>query len=152
MSSYIITDNFQEYISNNFKDIKSMQINLLADIIIFGLIAYTYYITTSDHIETTTKLVKYIIIFFILRYIFSLITNYSKIETESKNKTYFQLNSHVAIFSLIILTITTLNLNIYTTYGLIIIYTLFISAINYGHTIDNFLTLLFIYNLLKIHI
>jgi hypothetical protein len=150
MSLYTINDSFQNYISTNFKDIKSY--NLLADIIIFGLLGYTYYISNIDHINVTTKLFKYIIIFFILRYVLNLITNYTLDAKDTKPKTYFQLNSHVAIFAIIILTNTLLSLNVYTTYALIISYTLFISAIKYGYTVDNLVTLLVVYNLLQIHI
>jgi hypothetical protein len=134
-----VVDNFQEYISNNIKDIDKY--NLTADVIILGLIIYTYYI---GDVELYTKLIKYGVIFLLIRYIVNLITNF-KID----EKNHFQLNSHVAIFALLILTNKILDLNSYTTGILIVSYTLFASAIKYGYTIDNFLTLLVIYNLLE---
>jgi hypothetical protein len=148
MSTYIVTDKFQDYISHNIDGIQKY--NLTADVIIFGLIAYTYYIGNA---ELYTKLTKYTIIFLLIRYIGSLVTNY-KMKIEDKNgkiseKTHFLLNSHVAIFALLILSNTLLDLNNYTIGILLVSYTLFVSAINYGYTVDNFLTLLVIFNLLQ---
>jgi hypothetical protein len=135
-----IVDKFQDYMSNNVENIDKY--NLSADVIIFCLIAYTYY---TGNAELYTKIVKYSVIFLLIRYIASLVTNY---QTSAK-KSYFQLNGHIGIFTLLILTNAVFDLSIYTSFGILVSYTLFVSAIKYGHTVDNFITLLVVYNLLQ---
>ena len=141
METVHITDNFQEYVKKSIPEINTY--NLGADLTIFGLLAYTYYVGNA---ELYTKLIKYIVIFFVVRYLANVLTNY-KMQPDS-GKNYFQLNSHVAIFAIVILTNTVLDLTFYTTVSLLISYTMFVSAIGYGHTTDNCLTLLLVHNLI----
>lgn len=161
--SIVIQDNFQSYIQANFPDLHKY--HLIADVILFCLIAYTYYFGTP---ELYTKIIKYTVIIFIVRYICNSITNYTKLDNDNDNETigketvgketigknyknYFQLNGHVAIFALIILTNSLLDLNNYTTIAILIGYTLFVSAVNYGYTVDNLITLVLTYNLVNLY-
>ena len=110
--------------------------HLWADLILFVLIAYTYYVGNG---ELYTNILKYVIFVFILRYLLNLLTHYTNTETK---KTYYQLNSYVAIFSLLILLNPLFQFNIYTETIVILGYTLFLSAVRYGYTVDNLMTLL----------
>lgn len=112
--------------------------HLWADLILFVLVAYTYYIGNG---ELYTRILKYVIFVLILRYLLNLLTHY--IDTDTK-KTYYQLNSYVAIFALLILLNQIFQFNIYTETIIILGYTLFLSAVGYGYTVDNLMTLLII--------
>ena len=157
MTSLVVTDNFQNYIQTNFPSIKDYP--FVVDILLFCLIAYTYYFGNP---ELYTKLIKYTIIILIVRYLFNYITNYTlptnvgdgkgTLPTNVKSRNHFQINAHIALFALLILTNTLLDLNTYTIYGLLIGYTLFASAVNYGYTVDNLITLVLVYNLISLRI
>jgi hypothetical protein len=112
--------------------------HLWADLILFCLAAYTYYVGNT---EIYTNLLKYIIFVFLLRYILNIITHYTNEETK---KTYYQLNSHVALFALLVLLNPVLQFNTYIETFVIISYTLFLSLVKYGYTIDNLMTLLIV--------
>lgn len=147
-----VTDNFQNYIKANMN---IQKYSLLADLVLFLLVVYTYYVGDA---EIYTRVIKFVILFLAIRYIASLITNYGskhegasidKQSNENKQAIYFQLNSYIAIFTIIMLAgpINILQLNNYTTWSLIIGYALFVSAIQYGYTIDNLLTILVVYQM-----
>ena len=137
-NNILISDQFQNYISNQ---VNSSSIKISIDIVIGFLMLYTYY---TGNIELYTKIFKYSLVFFMSRYFLSLITNYKTDE----NKTYFQLNGYVGLFTILILTNSHFDFSVYTTGLLLISFTIFSSAIKTGYTSDNFLTLLVIYNIL----
>lgn len=112
--------------------------HLWADLILFVLIAYTYYVGNG---ELYTRILKYVIFVLILRYILNHLTHYVDTTT---GKTYYQLNSYVAIFALLILLNDIFQFNIYTETIIIVGYTLFLSAVGYGYTVDNLMTLLIV--------
>ena len=141
-----IKDSLQEYTEINYPDLKNK--GVLLDIILYSLIAYSYYFGNS---ELYTKFFKYLFAFLFLRYIFSIITNYTITENqEQKAKVYFQLNSTIGIFVLVIF-LGNFDLNFLTQMILVLIYAIFSSLIN-GYTTDNLLTVLVVYNLLQISI
>jgi len=110
--------------------------HLWADLILFVLVAYTYYVGNG---ELYTTLLKYVIFALILRYLLNNLTHYTNTDTK---KTYYQFNSYVAIFALLILLNPLFQFNIYTETIVILGYTLFLSAVRYGYTVDNLITLL----------
>ena len=136
----IIKDFLQEYTKVNYPDIKSKEI--FVDIILYSLIAYSYYFGNS---ELYTKFIKYLLAFLLIRYLCNIITNY----TYDDSKNHFQLNSYIGIFVLILF-LGNFQLNIYTQCALILLYTLFTSAV-YGYTTDNLFTIGVVYNLLQIN-
>ena len=143
-----IKDSLKEYTEINYPDLKNK--GVLLDIILYSLIAYSYYFGNS---ELYTKFFKYLFAFLFLRYIFSIITNYTITITENqeqKEKVYFQLNSTIGIFVLVIF-LGNFDLNFLTQIILVLIYAIFSSLIN-GYTTDNLLTVLVVYNLLQISI
>lgn len=146
-----VKDSLQEYTKVNYPDLNNKGVFL--DIIVYSLIAYSYYFGNS---ELYTKFFKYLFAFLLLRYIFSLMTNYTvksdtiKSDTVKDSKVYYQLNSMIGIFVLVIF-LGNFDLNFITQIILVLIYTLFTSLIN-GYTTDNLLTVLVVYNLLQISI
>lgn len=140
----IVKDFFKEYTEINYPEIKNKSVFL--DILVYSLIAYSYYFGNS---ELYTKFLKYLFAFLFLKYIFSIITNYTTI-IDTKEKIHYQLNSTIGIFVLIIF-IGNFDFNFLTKIILVLIYTIFSSLIN-GYATDNLLTVLLVYNLLQIHI
>lgn len=148
----IVKDSLKEYTEINYPDLKNK--GVLLDIILYSLIAYSYYFGNS---ELYTKFFKYLFAFLFLRYTFSLFTNYTitesndqKTQNDKKEKVYFQLNSMIGIFVLVIF-LGNFDLNFLTQIILVLIYAIFSSLIN-GYTTDNLLTVLVVYNLLHISI
>lgn len=141
-----VKDSLQEYTKVNYPNLNNKGVFL--DILVYSLIAYSYYFGNS---ELYTKFFKYLFAFLLLRYIFSLMTNYTiKSDTVKDSKVYYQLNSMIGIFVLVIF-LGNFDLNFITQIILVLIYTLFTSLIN-GYTTDNLLTVLVVYNLLQISI
>jgi hypothetical protein len=133
MPSVEITDNFSNYFSSNFNLNKY---SIFSDIIFYGIIIYTYYIGMDFH-----YILKYIGIIFILRYTLGYLTNIKK-----DGKTIYQINSNLAIYSiLVLLLMKKYESNTYLEYTSIILYTLFLSAIGNGYTVDNIFTLMLVY-------
>lgn len=140
-----VKDSLQEYTIVNYPQLNNKGVFL--DILLYSLIAYSYYFGNSD---LYTKFFKYLFAFLLLRYIFSIITNYTINNQDTKNKVYYQLNSTIGIFVLVIF-LGNFDLNFITQIILVLIYTLFTSLIN-GYTTDNLLTVLVVYHLLQISI
>ena len=141
-----VKDSLQEYTKVNYPNLNNKGVFL--DILVYSLIAYSYYFGNS---ELYTKFFNYLFAFLLLRYIFSLMTNYTiKSDTVKDSKVYYQLNSMIGIFVLVIF-LGNFDLNFITQIILVLIYTLFTSLIN-GYTTDNLLTVLVVYNLLQISI
>lgn len=149
----VVKDILQDYTKLNYPDIYDKRV--LVDIILYSLIAYSYYF--GDHL-LYTKFIKYLLAFLLIRYLFSIITNYTvndilvkenTKDTLVTNKNHFQLNSTIGIFVLIIF-LGNFELNIITQISIILLYTLFVSAI-YGYTTDNLLTIIVVYNILQIN-
>lgn len=140
-----VKDTLQEYTIVNYPQLNNKGVFL--DILLYSLIAYSYYFGNSD---LYTKFFKYLFAFLLLRYIFSIMTNYTINNQDTKNKIYYQLNSTIGIFVLVIF-LGNFDLNFITQIILVLIYTLISSLIN-GNTTDNLLTVLVVYNLLQISI
>lgn len=136
-----VKDSLQEYTKVNYPDLNNKGVFL--DIIVYSLIAYSYYFGNS---ELYTKFFKYLFAFLLLRYVFSLMTNY----TIKDSKVYYQLNSIIGIFVLVIF-LGNFDLNFITQIILVLSFTLISSLIN-GNTTDNLLTVLVVYHLLQISI
>lgn len=135
-----VDDTFQTKVNENCSTVN--QYSLISDVILYGLIAFTYYY--GDNV-LHTRLVKYILFVLFLRYLLDFVTSY-KDEDGKKN---FQLNSRIAIFSLILMLSVNLELNVYTLWTLLVSYTLFVSSIGYGLTVNNFMTLFLVYTLVQ---
>jgi hypothetical protein len=140
-----VKDSLYEYTIVNYPEINNKSVFL--DIFVYSLIAYSYYFGNS---ELYTKFFKYLFAFLLLRYLFSVMTNYTINQDQIKNKVYYQLNSTIGIFVLIIF-LGNFDLNFFTQIILVLIYAIFSSLIN-GYTTDNLLTVLVVYNLLQIPI
>lgn len=145
-----ITDKFQNYIDNNFPNIRKY--NFIYELMFYGIFIYYYYFGPIQDTVHTFALLKYIILIIVLRYIFNSITTI-KIQTKNdKDKNYFQLNSKLAIFILFIIFLSK-NRNPYEFSTIIIIINviLFSSALNLEqNTIDNISTtilVLYLYSL-----
>jgi len=140
MEDIKIKDNFSGFVNAKIPNI--MDYNLMSELILFSLIALTYY---NGNFELYIKIIKFMIIIFIIRYIFNTLTNYRE---NGKKKNLFQLNSILALFAIIILS-NNLNLNNWTVLSILIGYTLFLSATKNGYTVNNILTILIVYNLIN---
>ena len=148
-----VKDTLQEYTKVNYPQLNNKGVFL--DILLYSLIAYSYYF---GNLELYTKFFKYLFAFLFLRYIFSIMTNYNytiKSDTKSDtinkdSKVYYQLNSTIGIFVLVIF-LGNFDLNFITQIILVLSYALISSLIN-GNTTDNLLTVLVVYNLLQISI
>lgn len=145
-----VKDTLQDYTKVNYPQLNNKGVFL--DILLYSLIAYSYYFGNS---ELYTKFFKYLFAFLFLRYIFSIMTNYNyTIKSDTINnqdsKVYYQLNSTIGIFVLVIF-LGNFDLNFITQIILVLIYVLISSLIN-GYTTDNLLTVLVVYNLLQISI
>lgn len=140
----VIKDKFQDYIKDNYWE-HSKKFVILNELIFYSIFVYYYYFGPIDNSLTNFMILKYIVIIFILRYLFSYITTI----TQKDGKTYFQLNSKIAILAIIILFLTqNTQLNNITTFLLILSYALLSSAAKYGYTVDNILTIMIVYFLI----
>lgn len=144
-----VKDSLKEYSQVNYPEIINKSVFL--DITLYSLIAYSYYFGNS---ELYTKFFKYLFAFLLLRYTFSIITNYTiksdVKDKDIKDKIYYQLNSTIGIFVLVIF-LGNFDLNFITQIILVLSYATITSLIN-GYTTDNLLTVLVVYNLLQIPI
>lgn len=138
----VINDNFQTKVKEHFTNIE--QYGLFADIVLYGLIGFTYYY--GDNV-LYAKLIKYVLFMFLLRYVLDSLTSY-KLE----NKKSYQINSQIAIFSMILLLSNTMELNMYTLWTLLWGYALFVSSVGYGFTTNNIMTLYFVYFMIQYRI
>lgn len=112
---------------------------MLNELIFYCIFVYYYYFGPIQDTQQTFKIVKYIIAIFLLRYLFNYITAY-KIIQDKKEVSYFQFNSKIAIFTLLVLFLSLGHENLYTTLAIIFSYALLSSAAKYGYTIDNIIT------------
>jgi L-asparagine transporter-like permease len=147
-----VKDSLQDYTKVNYPELNNKGVFL--DILVYSLLAYSYYFGNS---ELYTKFFKYLFAFLLLRYLFSILTNYTTKDTkdtkdkgDTKDKIYYQLNSTIGIFVLIIF-LGNFDLNFITQIILVLSYATIASLIN-GYTTDNLLTVLVVYNLLQITI
>lgn len=143
-----VNDKFQNYVNKNFPEIKKY--SLLNELIFYGIFIYYYYFGPIQDSVQNFLIVKYIILVLVLRYVFNSLTNLTDINKEDKeNKkiSYFQFNSKLAIFIIIIFFLSKTNdsLNSNTTLAIIFGYTLLTSAINTeSTTVDNIYTVILI--------
>ena len=136
-----IEDKFQTYIKSHFPLLDKY--SFLNELLFYGIFVYYYYFGPINDSDQNFLIMKYIIAIFVLRYAFNSLTNI-KIEKDNKEINYYQLNSKLAIFIVLILFLSKVeNMANYTLF-LIIGYTLFSSAINSGYTVDNILTMLIV--------
>lgn len=144
----IVKDKLHEYINIHYKD-NLRFLTILNEIIFYGGFGYYYYFGPIQDSNKTFLIVKYILLIFVLRYLFNYITSYTvdKDNTKSSSRElYFQINSKIAIFSILVLFLTYNTHNI-TTLLMILAYALISSAAQYGYTVDNLLTVLIIYSI-----
>jgi hypothetical protein len=145
----MVSDKFHTYIRNNFSD-NQQSFVILNEIIFYGAFVYYYYFGPIHDSNQTFIIVKYILIILALRYLFSYITSYTLKKDIDKEVSNFQINSKIAIFSILIIFLTKEHqIENTTSIILILIYTLISSAAQYGYTIDNIMTVLIIYCLFK---
>lgn len=131
-----VEDRFQNYIQDKFD---TNTLTMLNELIFYCIFVYYYYFGPIQDTQQTFKIVKYIIAIFLLRYLFNYITAY-KIIQDKKEVSYFQFNSKIAIFTLLVLFLSLGHENLYTTLAIIFSYALLSSAAKYGYTIDNIIT------------
>lgn len=140
MSSKFIVE---DWIQNNIK-FKSSFMGLLNNILLV-LLVYVFY--SNVEFPIFVKFIKYYVLILIIRYIISSVTNIKDVEN---NKRYFQINSHIALFVLIILicienTTFGLDENYYLSLGLVLIYALIVIITKYAYTYDVITTILLIH-------
>ena len=151
----VIRDKFQEYMSSNFD---THMLVMLNEFLFYSIFVYYYYFGPIHDSDQNFIILKYIALIFLLRYIFNYITTQTIInekETSGKETTketiYYQLNSRIAIMTIILLALTK-NQNITTSLCIIFGYALLSSAAKYGFTIDNLLTVGITYFIFSLHI
>lgn len=140
MSSKFIVE---DWIQNNIK-FKSSFMGLLNNILLV-LLVYVFY--SNVEFPIFVKFIKYYVLILIIRYIISSVTNIKDVEN---NKRYFQINSHIALFVLIILICIENNTfgldeNYYLSLGLVLIYSLIVIITKYAYTYDVITTILLIH-------
>lgn len=140
MSSKFIVE---DWIQNNIK-FKSSFMELLNNILLV-LLVYVFY--SNVEFPIFVKFIKYYVLILIIRYIISSVTNIKDVEN---NKRYFQINSHIALFVLIILICIESNTfelsnNYYLSLALILIYSLIVIITRYAYTYDVITTILLIH-------
>ena len=139
-----VQDKFQEYIETNYPNISNYK--LLEELIFYGIFVYYYYFGPINDSVKNFILVKYIVAIFILRYTFSYLTNFKN----ENNDTVYQLNSKIAIFSIMILFLTE-KIDI-TTISIIFSYIILLTAFKSGYTVDNILTFLIILTIYSLNL
>jgi hypothetical protein len=153
--TFTITDNFQDKMSKYVE-----KYSVFSELIFFGIILYIYYIGALK--DDTHVLIKYLGIIFFTRYLFGYLTTIK--ETES-SKINYQINMYLAIYTILILLlvknqVSQFGQTTYGTYGTysiieystIIFYTLFLSAIGHGNTVNNIFTVISVYLLYTLQI
>ena len=133
----IVEDRFQNYMQDKFnKNILS----LLNEIVFYGIFVYYYYFGPIQDSEKNFRILTYIIAIFVIRYMFHYTTKYTIVNELKEEVSYFQFNSRIAIFTILILF---LSLQIETPYTILLIlfsYAILASAAKYGYTVDNLIT------------
>jgi hypothetical protein len=132
----IVEDRFQNYMQEKFN--KGI-LSLLNEIIFYGIFVYYYYFGPIQDSDKNFKILTYIIAIFILRYMFNYITNYTIIDDSKEKINYFQFNSRIAIFTILILFLG-LNTDKPIVLSIVFSYAILSSAAKYGYTVDNLIT------------
>lgn len=153
---FIINDKFQDYIESKFDKNTLVIIN---EIVFYGIIVYYYYFGPIQDYEQNFRILKYIGLIFVLRYLLSYITEIKEVKLSDKKRSdgdvasnkYFQFNSKVAIFSILILMLS-VNNNIFITLSIVCSYALLSSGAKYGYTVDNLITVIITYCLYSLNI
>lgn len=132
----IVEDRFQNYMQDKFnKNILS----LLNEIVFYGIFVYYYYFGPIQDSEKNFRILTYIIAVFVLRYMFHYITKYTIVDSKEEVN-YYQFNSRIAIFTILILFLSLNNDTPYTILSIVFSYAILSSAAKYGYTVDNLIT------------
>lgn len=143
---YVIED----WLQDNVKlDISSIE--LFNNIFLFALV-YIFY--SNVDFPIFLKFIKYYILILCIRYILSSLTT---IKESKNNKRYFQINSHIGLFLIIILICIETNTfglsdNNYLAPILTIIYSFIIILIKSGYTYDVIISILLIHYIFNLKI
>jgi hypothetical protein len=144
-----IEDHFQNYIQDKFD---TNTLTMLNEIIFYGIFVYYYYFGPIQDTQQNFKIVKYIIVIFLLRYVFNYITSYTMVTEDKKEISYFQFNGKIAVFTLLVLFLSLGHENLYTTLAIVFSYALLSSAAKYGYTIDNVITVGITYFIISLNL
>ena len=144
-----IEDRFQNYIQDKFD---TNTLTMLNEIIFYCIFVYYYYFGPIQDTQQNFKIVKYIIVIFLLRYIFNYITSYTIVTEDKKEIGYFQFNGKVAVFTLLVLFLSLGHENLYATLAIVFSYALLSSAAKYGYTIDNVITVGITYFIISLNL
>jgi hypothetical protein len=146
---YVIEDWLRDNVKINISYVSYVE--LLNNIFLFALVYILY-----SNVEFTVflKFIKYYILFLCIRYILSSLTT---IKESKNNKRYFQINSHVGLFLIIILICIETNTfglgdNPYLASSLIIIYSVIIILTKYGYTYDVIISILLVHYMFNLKI
>ncbi|NDE91639.1 MAG: hypothetical protein EB059_11005 [Alphaproteobacteria bacterium] len=115
-------------------------LSLLNEIVFYGIFVYYYYFGPIQDSDKNFKILTYIIAIFILRYMFHYITKYTIIDDSKEEINYFQFNSRIAIFTILIVFLALNNDTQYTVLSIVFSYAILSSAAKYGYTVDNLIT------------
>lgn len=157
-----VNDRFQNYIMENYQGLNKYA--LMNELIFYGIFVYYYYFGPIQDSVQNFLIVKYIISIIALRYVFNNLTTLNKENNDNDNKNdnkndntkngYYQLNSKLAIFIIMILFLSkseSVKLNSNMTILIVCGYALLTSAINMETTtVDNIFTvvlIMYIYSL-----
>ncbi len=127
-------------------------LTILNEIIFYSIFVYYYYFGPIQDTQQNFKIVKYIIVILLLRYLFNYITSYTIVTEDNKKIGYFQFNGKIAIFTLLVLFLSLGHENLYTTLAIIFSYALLSSAAKYGYTVDNVITVGITYFIISLNI
>jgi hypothetical protein len=144
-----IEDRFQNYMQDKFD---TNTLTILNEIIFYSIFVYYYYFGPIQDTQQNFKIVKYIIVILLLRYLFNYITSYTIVTEDNKKIGYFQFNGKIAIFTLLVLFLSLGHENLYTTLAIIFSYALLSSAAKYGYTVDNVITVGITYFIISLNI
>lgn len=137
----VIRDRFQDYMQDKFETNSLVMLN---ELLFYGIFVYYYYFGMIQDSQQNITIFKYIGIIFVIRYLLNYITNMTIVNESKEEMSYFQFNSKIAIFTILVLLLAH-NEHFITSLIAILGYALLSSSAKYGYTVDNLTTVMIVY-------
>ena len=137
----VIRDRFQDYMQDKFETNSLVMLN---ELLFYGIFVYYYYFGMIQDSQQNITIFKYIGIIFVIRYLLNYITNMTIVNESKEEMSYFQFNSKIAIFTILVLLLAH-NEHFITSLIAIFGYALLSSSAKYGYTVDNLTTVMIVY-------